>query len=251
MVNQRHANHQIANQTFPFYVKFVSGKVTSWAFDRMLQQMKASTAYLVYEYYVSREAQYIVANRAAPLWNYDRQCHDSLETELVDLPRFGAISNRVHQIQGKNIVYEVKRSESSCTSRYMNCPHDVCLFEPLAEDGAYTKFWCSCGLAVRVGHPCRHYFEVLHHRSSSVRFHLGLFNPIFILQQFQTATQVLVSAKCSSQRLSLPTVQVPVAIHATDDDIILTDISSWADLPARTKREQIVRSLGNLQSRMR
>ena len=42
-----------------------------------------------------------------------------------------------------------------------------------------------------------------------------------------------------------------MAIHATDDDIILTDISSWADLPARTKREQIVRSLGNLQSRMR
>ena len=125
MVNQRHANHQIANQTFPFYVKFVSGKVTSWAFDRMLQQMNASTAYLVYEYDMSREAQYIVANRAAPLWNYDRQCHDSLETELVDLPRFCAISNRVHQIQGKNIVYEVKRSESSCTSRYMNCPHYV------------------------------------------------------------------------------------------------------------------------------
>ena len=42
-----------------------------------------------------------------------------------------------------------------------------------------------------------------------------------------------------------------MAIHATDDDIILTDISSWADLPARTKREQIVRSLGNLQSQMR
>ena len=42
-----------------------------------------------------------------------------------------------------------------------------------------------------------------------------------------------------------------MAIHATDDDIILTDISSWADLPARTKREQIVRSLGNLQSRTR
>ena len=94
-------------------------------------------------------------------------------------------------------------------------------------------------------------FAVVHHRSSSVGFHLGLFNPIFILKQFQTATQVLVSAKCSSQRLPLPTVQVPVAIHATDDDIILTDISSWADLPARTKREQIVRSLGNLQSRMR
>ena len=187
---------------------------------------------------MSREDQYIVANRAAPLWNYDRQCHDSLETELVDLPRFCAISNRVHQIQGKNIVYEVKRSESSCTSPYMNS----------AEDGAYTKFWCSCGLAVRVGHPCRHYFAVLHHRSSSVGFHLGLFNPIFILKQFQTATQVLVSAKYSSQRLPLPTVQVPVAIHATDDDIILTDISSWADLPARTKREQIVRSLGNLQS---
>ena len=49
MVNHRHANHQIANQAFPFYVKFVSGKVTSWAFDRMLQQMNASTAYLVYE----------------------------------------------------------------------------------------------------------------------------------------------------------------------------------------------------------
>ena len=122
MVNQQHANHQIANQAFPFYVKFVSGKVTSWAFDRMLQQMNASTAYLVYGYDVSREAQYIVANRAAPLWNYDRQCHDSLETRLVDLPRFCVISNRVHQIQGKNIVYEVKRSESSCTSRYMNCP---------------------------------------------------------------------------------------------------------------------------------
>ena len=197
MVNHRHANHQIA-----------------------------STAYLVYEYDVSREAQYIVANRAAPLWNYDRQCHDSLETELVDLPRFCAISNRVHQIQGKNIVYEVKRSESSCTSHYMNCPHYVCLFEPLAEGGAYTKFSCSCGLAVRVGHPCRHYFAVLHHRSSSVGFHLGLFNPIFILKQFQTATEVLISAKCSSQRLPLPTVQVPVAIHATDDDIILTDISS-------------------------
>ena len=42
-----------------------------------------------------------------------------------------------------------------------------------------------------------------------------------------------------------------MAIDATDDYIILTDISSWADLPARTKREQIVRSLGNLQSRMR
>ena len=40
-------------------------------------------------------------------------------------------------------------------------------------------------------------------------------------------------------------------IHATEDDIVLTDISSWADLPARTKRKQIVRSLGNLQSRMR
>ena len=139
MVNHRQANPQKANRTLPFYVKFVSGKVTSWAFDRMLQQMNASTAYLVYEYDVSREAQYIVANRAAPLWNYDRQCHDSLETELVDLPRFCAISNRVHQIQGKNIVYEVKRSESSCTSRYMNCPHYVCLFEPLAEEGAYTK----------------------------------------------------------------------------------------------------------------
>ena len=139
--------------------------------------------------------------------------------------------NRVHQIQGKNIVYEVKRSESSCTSRYTNCPHYVCLFEPLAEDGAYTKFWCSCGLAVRVGHPCRHYSAVLHHRSSSVGFHLGLFNPIFILKQLQTATQVLISAKCSSQRLPLPTVQVPVAIHATDDDIILTDISSWAAVP--------------------
>ena len=109
---------------------------------------------------MSREAQYIAANRAAPLWNYDRQCHDSLETELVDLPRFCTISKRVQQIQGKNIVYEVKRSESSCTSRYMNCPHYVCLFEPLAEDGAYTQFWCSCGLAVRVGHPCCHYFAV-------------------------------------------------------------------------------------------
>ena len=212
MVNHRHANHQTANQAFPFYVKFVSGKVTSWAFDRMLQQINTSTAYLVYEYDVSREAQYIAANRAAPLWNYDRQCHDSLETELVDLPRFCAISKRVQQIQGKNTVYEVKRSESSCTSRYMNCPHYVCMFEPLAEDGAYTQFWCSCGLAVRVGHPCRHYFAVLHHRSSSVGFHLGLFNPIFILKQFQTATEVLTSAKCSSRRLPLPTVQVPVAV---------------------------------------
>ena len=73
----------------------------------------------------------------------------------------------------------------------------------------------------------------------------------FFLKQFQTATEVLISAKCSSQRLPLPTVKVPVAIHATDDDIILTDISSWADLPARKKHEQIVRSLGNLQSRMR
>ena len=42
-----------------------------------------------------------------------------------------------------------------------------------------------------------------------------------------------------------------MAIHATDDEIMLTDISSWADLPAKTKREQIVRSLRNLQSRMR
>ena len=41
-----------------------------------------------------------------------------------------------------------------------------------------------------------------------------------------------------------------MAIHATDDEIMLTDISSWADLPAKTKREQIVRSRGNLQSRM-
>ena len=169
---------------------------------------------------------------------------------MVDLPRLCAISERVQQIKGKSIVYEVKGSESSCTSRYMNCPHYVCLLEPLAEDGAYTQFWCSCGLAVRVGHPCRHHFAVLHHRSSSVGFHLGLFNPIFILKQFQTATEVPISAKCSSQRLPLPTVKVPVAIHATDDEIILTDISSWADLPAKTKREQIVRSLGNLQSRM-
>ena len=251
MVNHRHANHQTANQAFPFYVKFVCGRVTSWASDRMLQQMNASSAYLVYEYDVSREAQYIDANRAAPFWHYDRQCHDSLETELVDLPRFCAISKRVQQIRGKNIVYEVRRSESSCTSRYMNCPHYVCLFEPLAEDGAYARTWCSCGLAVRVGHPCRHYFAALHHRSSSVSFHLGLLNPICIFKQFQTATEVLISAKCSSQRLPLPTVQVPVAIHATDDEIMLTDISSWADLPAKTKREQIVRSLGNLQSRMR
>ena len=133
----------------------------------------------------------------------------------------------------------------------MNCPHYVCLFEPLAEDGAYTLFWCSCGLAVRVGHPCPHYFAVLHYRSSSVGFHLGLFNPIFIFKQFQTATEILITAKCSNQRLLLPTVQVAVAIHATDDEIMLTDISSWADLPAKTKREQIVRSLGNLHSRMR
>ena len=112
MVHHRHANHQTANQAFPFYVKFVSGKVTSWAFDRMLQQMNASSAYLVYEYDVSREAQYIAANRAVPSLNYDRQCHHSLETELVDLPRFCAISKRVQQIQGKNIFYEVKRSES-------------------------------------------------------------------------------------------------------------------------------------------
>ena len=41
-----------------------------------------------------------------------------------------------------------------------------------------------------------------------------------------------------------------MAIHATDDEIMLTNISFWADLPAKTKREQIVRSLGNLQSRM-
>ena len=174
MVNHRHAYHQTANQAFPFYVKVVSGKVTSWAFDRMLQQMNASSAYLVYEFDVSREAQYLDANRAAPL------CHNSLETELVDLPRFCAISKRVQQIQGKNIVYEVKRSECSCTSRYMNCPHYVCLFEPLPEDGAYTQFSGSCGLTVRVGHPCCHHFAVLHHRSSSVGFHLGLFNPICI-----------------------------------------------------------------------
>ena len=32
---------------------------------------------------------------------------------------------------------------------------------------------------------------------------------------------------------------------------MLTNVSSSADLPAETKREQIVRSLGNLQSRMR
>ena len=131
-VNHRHANHQTANQAFPFYVKFVSGKMTRWAFDKMLQQMNASTAYLVYEYDVSREAQYIAATRAAPLWNYDRQCHDSLETELVDLPRICAIPKRVQQIQGKNIVYEVKQIESSCTSRYMNRPHYVYLFQPLA-----------------------------------------------------------------------------------------------------------------------
>ena len=174
-----------------------------------------------------------------------------IESELLDLPRFFAISKRVQQIQGKSIVYEVKQSESSCISRYMNCPHYVCLLEPLAEDGAYTQVWCSCGPAVQVGHPCRHYFAVLHHRSSPVGFHLGLFNPILILKHLQTATEVLFSAKCSSQRLPLPTVQVPVAIHATDDEIMLTDISSWADLPAKTKREQIVRSLGNLRSRMR
>ena len=255
MVNHGHANQQTAKPAFPFYVKFVSDKVTMWAFDRMFKHMNASSAYLVYEYDVSREAQYIDANRAAPFWNYDRQCHDSLQTELVDLSRFCAISKRVQQIQGKNIVYEVKRSESRCTSRYMNCPHYVCLFEPLAEDGAYTQFWCGCGLAVRVRHPCRHYFAVLHHRSSSVGFYLGLFNQIFVLKQFQTAAEVLISAKCSakcsSQCLPLPTVQVPVAIHAKDDEIMLTDISSWADLPGKTKREQIVRSLGNLQSRMR
>ena len=147
----------------------------------MLQQMNASSAYLVYEYDVSKEDHYIDANRAAPLWNYDPQCHDSLETELVDLPRFCAILKHVQQIQGKNIVYEVKRREPSCTSRYMNCPRYVCLLEPLAEDGAYTQFWCSCGLAVQVGHQCHHFFAVLHHRSSSVGFHLRLFNPMFIL----------------------------------------------------------------------
>ena len=80
---------------------------------------------------------------------------------------------------------------------------------------------------------------------------LGCPIQVFILKQFQTATEVLISAKCSGQRLLIPTVQVPVAIHATDDEIMLTDISSWADLPAKTKREQIVRSLGNLQFRMR
>ena len=159
--------------------------------------------------------------------------------------------NVCNKSKAKNIIYEVKRSESTCTSRYMNCPHYVCLFEQLAEDGAYTQFWYSCGLAVRVGHPCRHYFAVLHPPSSSVGFHLGLFNPIFILKQFQTAAEVPITAKCSSQCIPLPTVQVPVAIHATGDEIMLTDISSWADLPAKTKREQIVRSLGNVQSRMR
>ena len=50
--------HQTANQAFPFYVKLDSGKVTSWAFDTMLQKMNASSAYLVYEYDVSREPQY-------------------------------------------------------------------------------------------------------------------------------------------------------------------------------------------------
>ena len=74
---------------------------------------------------------------------------------------------------------------------------------------------------------------------------------MFILKQFQTATGVLIRAKCSSKRLPLPLVHAPVATHATDDEIMLADISSWADLPAKTKREQIVRSLGNLQSRMR
>ena len=209
MVNHRHANHQTANQAFRFYVKLLSGKVTSWAFDRMLQKMNASSGYLVYEYDVSREPQYIDTNRAAPLWNYDRLCHDSLETELVDLPRFRAICKRVQQIQGKNLVYEVKRSESSCTLRYMNCPHYVCLFGPLAEDGAYTQFWCSFGLAVRLWHQCRDYFAVLHHRSSSVGFHLGLFNPGFMSKQFQTATEVLISAKSSSQATPYPQCRYP------------------------------------------
>ena len=66
----------------------------------------------------------------------------------------------------------------------------------------------------------------------------------FFLKQFQTATQVLVSAKCSSQRLPLPTVQVSVAIHATDDDIILTDISSWGDLPPERNASRLSAPLG-------
>ena len=26
----------------------------------------------------------------------------------------------------------------------------------------YTQFWCTCGLAIRAGHLCSHYFSVLH-----------------------------------------------------------------------------------------
>ena len=187
-------------------------------------------------------AHYIAANRAAPLWNYDQQCHDSLETELIDLPRFCAISNCVHQIQGTNIVYEVKRSESSCTSRYMNCPLYVCLFEPLAGWCLYEVLvwlWTCC--------PSRASMSSLFCCFASSVIFSRL--PSRVVQSnfyFKTISHCNRGPyQCQMQQ---PT---PPPTHSagtrgnpcSDDDIILPDISSRADLPARPKREQIVRSL--------
>ena len=70
--------------------------------------MNASTAYLVYKYEVQREAEYIDANKVAPLWKYDQHCRKAGDAKLVDLPRFCAITGRVSLIQARKVVFEVE-----------------------------------------------------------------------------------------------------------------------------------------------
>ena len=137
---------------------------------------------------------------------------------MVDLPRFCAISNRASLMQRRKVVFEVKRRDLSLTTNYMHCAHFVCLFDLLAVGNAYTQFWCSCGLAIRAGHPCRHFFVVLHHCPALVAFHLGLFNPIFILKRFDAPNEIIISSHRNTEHLSLFSLQLPVAIHVAEDD---------------------------------
>ena len=101
--------------------------------------MNVSTAYLVYENDVDREANYINASTVAPLWKYDQWCYQEGDADLVRLKRFCAISKHVTLMQGREVVFEVKRSDCTLTSNYMNCAHFVCLLNLLAEANAHTQ----------------------------------------------------------------------------------------------------------------
>eukprot|EP00873_Tetraselmis_striata_P001195 jgi/Tetstr1/421459/TSEL_012408.t1 len=119
------------------------------------------------------------------------------------------------------------------TNNMHNVSQYVVFYDPVQVDGmrVFKSHWCTCGMAVTAGVPCRHYFAS-HRQVCHVGFHLHLINHRWHKTELRTAELWTYGNNKSKLTVTLP--PVPPSTRVTT--VMCAALDKAIDIPINEQR---------------